>query len=143
MCPESRGIAYCPFSSITSTGESANLSFTHGAIYRTAIPAAPIKIKAAWPQLSAISFCLSSGNGEISFPAYFSTVYPLHSLPVLPIILHNFRLSSIPVRVKLKIIILLSITVLFSQSRSPFISLILESIVLQLHSRTPGSLSIV
>ena len=59
--------------------------------------------------------------------------------------LSNFiaTMSSDYSMMQLKIIILLSITVLFSQSRSPFMSLILESIVLQLHSRTPGSLSIV
>ena len=65
-------MTYCPFSSITSTGESVYLSFTHGAIYRTAIPAAPIKIYADRPHLPPISADLSAGKGRIPSPAYFS-----------------------------------------------------------------------
>ena len=48
-CPERREIANCPASSTTITAGSVSLSFKYGAISRTAIPAAPIKISPSHP----------------------------------------------------------------------------------------------
>ena len=52
-CPERIGITNCPSSSITITGLSLSLLFTEEAIALTAIPHAPIKIRAFFSLICA------------------------------------------------------------------------------------------
>ena len=138
MCPERSGITYCPFSSSTRTAESVNLSFTKGAIDRTAIPAAPIKKKEHFPQFFPMTSLIFPGIGSIPSPANFSAAYPRQFFPCCLSIPHRRLFSSVPVRVKLSTMISSFIASPFRYSRSPLISLILERIVLQVHSTTPG-----
>ena len=115
-CPESRGITYRPFSSSTSTGESVYLSFTHGAIYRTAIPAAPINRNAARPHCPPISSARSAGIGLSPSCEYFPGAYASHICPFSCSFLHSLRPSEAPVPVKLKRMIFLFSVPLISPS---------------------------
>ena len=90
-CPDRREITNFPCSSMTRTAGSVFLSCTNGAMLRTAIPQAPIKISASASRniLPVQSFRGSCRDGSSGGCAYLGIEQPTDGYPASESFLHR------------------------------------------------------